>query len=127
MIFLAKSPNTMVGLLESRKVQKRIKLPPHDKIVNFADYQSAQSLANKTSQMFNDAKKLTPSNVTSSKAYMKISDGIKSLDEAIKSKKPVHQLQGIITDQIRKNIEATFKVKLKEAYSIIILFFWLNY
>lgn len=88
---------------------------PHDKIVNFADYQSAQSLANKTSQMFNDAKKLTPSNVTSSELYMKISSGIKSLDEAIKSKKPVDQIQGIITDQIRKNIEAAFKVKLKEA------------
>ena len=57
--------------------------------------------------MFNDAKKLTQSNVTSSEAYMKISSGIKSLDEAIKSKKPVDQLQGIITDQIRKNIEGS--------------------
>jgi hypothetical protein len=86
---------------------------PHNKIVNFADYQSAQGLANKTSQMLNDAKKLAPSNVTSSEAFMKIDSGLKSLDEAIKSKKPVDQVKSIISNQIQKNIESAFKLKLK--------------
>src|SRR5215467_3697217 len=75
---------------------------PPNKIVNFADYQSAQGLANKTSQMLNDAKKLAPSNVTSSQAFVKIDSGLKSLDEAIKSKKPVDQVQSIISNQIQK-------------------------
>ncbi len=86
---------------------------PHNKIVNFADYQSAQSLANITTQMFNDAKKLAPSNVTSSEAFVKIGGALKSLDEAIQSKKPVDQIQGIIDNQIRKNIESAFNLKLK--------------
>ena len=86
---------------------------PPNKIVNFADYQSAQGLADKTSQMLNDAKKLAPSNVTSSQAFVKIDSGLKSLDEAIKSKKPVDQVQSIISNQIQKNIESAFKLKLK--------------
>ena len=86
---------------------------PHNKIVNFADYQSAQSLANKTTQMFNDVKKLAPSNVTSSGAFVKIGSDLKSLNDAIQSKKPVDQIQGIIDNQIRKNIEPAFGLKLK--------------
>ena len=86
---------------------------PQNKIVNFADYQSAQGLANKTSQMLNDAKKLAPSNLTSSEAFTKITSGLKSLDEAINSKKPVNQVQVIISDQIQKNLESAFKLKLK--------------
>ena len=86
---------------------------PHNKLVNFADYQSAQSLANKTTQMFNDAKKLAPSNVTSSQAFLKIGTALKSLEGAIQSKKPVDQIQGIIDNQIRKNIDSAFRLKLK--------------
>jgi hypothetical protein len=86
---------------------------PHNKLVNFADYQSAQSLANKTTQMFNDAKKLVPSNVTSSQAFLKIGTALKSLEGAIQSKKPVDQIQGIIDNQIRKNIDSAFRLKLK--------------
>ena len=69
--------------------------------------------ANITTQMFNDAKKLAPSNVTSSEAFVKIGGALKSLDEAIQSKKPVDQIQGIIDNQIRKNIESAFNLKLK--------------
>ena len=92
---------------------KENKTTPHNKLVNFADYQSAQSLANKTTQMFNDAKKLAPSNVTSSPAFLKIGTALKSLEGAIQSKKPVDQIQGIIDNQIRKNIDSAFRLKLK--------------
>jgi hypothetical protein len=84
-----------------------------NKIVNVADYQSAQSLANQTVHMFDDIKKLTlSSNITSSPAFEKISSGLTSLQNAIDTKKSFNEIRQIIGTQIRPNIESAFDLKL---------------
>ena len=84
-----------------------------NKIVNVADYQSAQSLANQTVHMFDDIKKLTlSSNTTSSPAFEKIRSGLTSLESAIDLKKSFNEVQHIIGSQIRPNIESAFNLKL---------------
>jgi len=84
-----------------------------NKIVNVADYQSAQSLANQTVHMFDDIKKLTLSpNITSSAGFEKIRSGLTSLQNAIDTKKSFSEIQQIIGTQIRPNIESAFDLKL---------------
>ena len=84
-----------------------------NRIINMADYQSAQSYANQTQQMFNDTKKIASSNITSSPEFSKIDTGLTSLKSAIDSKKPFKEVQQIIESQIRTHIESAFKLKLK--------------
>jgi hypothetical protein len=83
-----------------------------NRIVNMADYQSAQSYANQTQQMFNDTKKIASSNIMSSPEFSKINTGLTSLKSAIESKKPFKEVQQIIEIQIRTHIESAFKLKL---------------
>jgi hypothetical protein len=83
-----------------------------NKIVNMADYQSAESLAKIAVQMFNDVKKFAPSNVTSSPDFAKIGTGLTSLKSAIDSKKSFKEVQQIIDNQIRPNIESAFSLKI---------------
>jgi hypothetical protein len=84
-----------------------------NRIVNMADYQSAQSYANQTLQMFNDTKRVASSNITSSPEFSKIDTDLTSLKSAIESKKQFKEVQQIIEGQLRPHIESTFKLKLK--------------
>jgi hypothetical protein len=62
----------------------------HDNIVNMADYQSAQAIAAKAQEMFNEAKQLIPANELSStsSAITKVGNGLSTLKNDIDTKVP---------------------------------------
>ena len=84
----------------------------HNTIVNVAEYQSAQALASKAQEMFNEAKSLMSSNVMSSSSsssnIAKVENDLSQLKSDIDAKKPYDGVAALIDSAIQPDIKAAF-------------------
>ena len=80
----------------------------HNTIVNMADYQSAQAIAAKAQEMFNEAKQLTSS--TSSAAITKVGDDLTQFKNYIDTKTPYDKVNSYMEDTLDPDIKAAFKL-----------------
>src|SRR5919198_779541 len=76
----------------------------HNTIVNVAEYQSAQALASKAEEMFNEAKSLMSSNATSSSNIAKVGNDLSRLKSDIDAKKPYDSVTTLIESTIQPDI-----------------------
>ena len=79
----------------------------HNTIVNMADYQSAQAIANKAQEMFNEAKQLTSS---TSAAITKVGDDLTQFKNYINTKTPYDKVNSYMEDTLDQDIKAAFKL-----------------
>src|SRR5919202_141601 len=79
----------------------------HNTIVNMADYQSAQAIAAKAQEMFNEAKPLTS---TSSAAITKVGDDLTQFKNYINTKTPYDKVNSYMEDTLDQDIKAAFKL-----------------
>ena len=82
----------------------------HNTIVNVAEYQSAQALASKAEEMFNEAKSLMSSNATSSSNIAKVGNDLSRLKSDIDAKKPYDSVTTLIESTIQPDIKAAFNL-----------------
>jgi hypothetical protein len=83
----------------------------HNTIVNVAEYQSAQALASKAEEMFNEAKSLMSSNATSSSSNIaKVENDLSQLKSDIDAKKPYDSVATLIESTIQPDIKAAFNL-----------------
>jgi hypothetical protein len=82
----------------------------HNTIVNVAEYQSAQALASKAEEMFNEAKSLMSSNATSSSNIAKVGNDLSQLKSDIDAKKPYDSVATLIESTIQPDIKAAFNL-----------------
>jgi hypothetical protein len=84
----------------------------HNTIVNMANYQSAQAIAAKAQEMFNEAKQLIPANATSSitSAIAKLGSGLSTLKSDIDSKAPYDSVVTLIDNTIQPSLKAAFNL-----------------
>jgi hypothetical protein len=78
----------------------------HNTIVNMANYQSAQAIAAKTQEMFNEAKQLT----STSAAITKVGDDLTQFKNYIDSKTPYDKVNSYMEDTLDPDIKAAFKL-----------------
>jgi hypothetical protein len=78
----------------------------HNTIVNMADYQSAQAIAAKIQEMFNEAKQLT----STSAAITKVGDDLTQFKNYIDSKTPYDRVNSYMEDTLDPDIKAAFKL-----------------
>ena len=81
----------------------------HNTIVNMADYQSAQAIAAKAQEMFNEAKQLSSSS-TSSAAITKVGDDLTQFKNYIDTKTPYDKVNSYMEDTLDPGIKAAFKL-----------------
>src|ERR687883_192228 len=79
----------------------------HNTIVNMADYQSAQAIAAKAQEMFNEAKQLTSS---TSAAITKVGDDLTQFKNYIDTKTPYDKVNSYMEDTLDPDIKAAFKL-----------------
>src|SRR5919202_4526820 len=79
----------------------------HNTIVNMGDYQSAQAIAAKAQEMFNEAKPLTS---TSSAAITKVGNGLTQFKNDISMKTPYDKVNSYMEDTLDPDIKAAFKL-----------------
>jgi hypothetical protein len=79
----------------------------HNAIVNMADYQSAQAIAAKAQEMFNEAKQLTS---TSSAAITKVGNDLIQFKNNIYMKTPYDKVNSYMEDTLDPDIKAAFKL-----------------
>jgi hypothetical protein len=82
----------------------------HNTIVNVAEYQSAQALASKAEEMFNEAKSLMSSNATSPSNIAKVGNDLSQLKSDIDAKKPYDNVATLIDSTIQPDIKAAFNL-----------------
>ena len=78
----------------------------HNTIVNMADYQSAQAIAAKAQEMFNEAKQLT----STSAAITKVGDDLTQFKNYIDTKTPYDKVNSYMEDTLDPDIKAAFKL-----------------
>ena len=85
----------------------------HDNIVNMADYQSAQAIAAKAQEMFNEAKQLIPANELSStsSAITKVGNDLSTLKNDIDTKVPYDRVATFANSTIKPDLKAAFKLE----------------
>jgi hypothetical protein len=79
----------------------------HNAIVNMADYQSAQAIAAKAQEMFNETKQLTS---TSSAAITKVGNDLTQFKNDIDMKTPYDKVNSYMEDTLDPDIKAAFKL-----------------
>jgi hypothetical protein len=79
----------------------------HNTIVNMADYQSAQAIAAKAQEMFNEAKQLAS---TSSAAITKVGNDLTQFKNYINMKAPYDKVNSYMEDTLDPDIKAAFKL-----------------
>ncbi|MFL6378429.1 MAG: hypothetical protein ACJ72R_13340, partial [Nitrososphaeraceae archaeon] len=79
----------------------------HNTIVNIADYQSAQAIAAKAQEMFNEAKQITS---TSSAAITKVGNDLTQFKNDIDMKTPYDKVNSYMEDTLDPDIKAAFKL-----------------
>jgi hypothetical protein len=84
----------------------------HNTIVDMADYQSAQAIATKAQEMFNEAKQLVPTNESSSAlaAITKVGNNLAMLKNDIDTKVPYDKVATFVNSTITPNLKAAFKL-----------------
>jgi hypothetical protein len=85
----------------------------HNTIVNIAEYQSAQALASKAEEMFNETKTLMSSNAMSSSSssdIAKVGNDLSQLKSDIDAKKPYDSVATLIDSTIQPDIKAAFNL-----------------
>ena len=80
-------------------------------LVNIADYQSAQALATKAIEIFNNELRSSNGNVTNPIA--KLEDGLTQLNNSIKNKASPMDVMIIGHTQVHPNLQAAFNLQLK--------------
>jgi hypothetical protein len=78
----------------------------HNSIVNMANYQSAQAIAAKAQEMFNEAKQLT----STSAAITKVGDDLTQFKNDIDTKTPYDKVNSYMEDTLDPDIKAAFKL-----------------
>ena len=79
----------------------------HNSIVNMADYQSAQAIADKAQEMFNEAKQLTS---TSSAAITKVGNDLTQFKNDIDNKTPYDKVNSYMEHTLDPDIKTAFKL-----------------
>jgi hypothetical protein len=79
----------------------------HNTIVNMADYQSAQAIAAKAQEMFNEAKQLIS---ISSAAITKVDNDLTQFKNNINTKTPYDKVNSYMEDSLDPGIKAAFKL-----------------
>jgi hypothetical protein len=83
----------------------------HNSIVNMADYQSAQAIAAKAQEMFNEAKQLVLANATSTLATItKVGNNLAMLKNDIDTKAPYDKVATFANSTITSDLKAAFKL-----------------
>ena len=84
----------------------------HNSIVNMADYQSAQAIATKAQEMFNEAKQLVPTNESSPTlaAITKLGNNLAMLKNDIDTKAPYDKVATFANSTITPDLKAAFKL-----------------
>jgi hypothetical protein len=84
----------------------------HNTIVNMADYQSAQAIAPKAQEMFNEAKQLVSANESSStsSAISKVGNDLSMLKNDIDTKAPYDKVATFANSTITPDLKAAFKL-----------------
>jgi hypothetical protein len=84
----------------------------HNSIVNMADYQSAQAIAAKAQEMFNEAKQLVPTNESSPTlaAITKLGNNLAMLKNDIDTKAPYDKVATFANSTITPDLKAAFKL-----------------
>jgi hypothetical protein len=78
------------------------------KIIDLAEYQSAQAYANEAKQMFDEIKSLVPSNATS--AITKVDGRLKELISAIDNRTPFNTVDEIVDSKVLPSLKAAFNL-----------------
>jgi hypothetical protein len=78
----------------------------HNTIVNIADYQSAQAIAAKAQETFNEAKQLT----STSAAITKVGNDLMQFKNYIDTKTPYDKVNSYMEDTLDLDIKAAFKL-----------------
>jgi hypothetical protein len=78
----------------------------HNTIVNMADYQSAQAIAAKAQEMFNEAKQLT----STSAAITKVGNDLTKFKNDIDTKAPYDKVSSYVENTLDPDIKAAFKL-----------------
>jgi hypothetical protein len=84
----------------------------HNSIVTVADYQSAQAIAAKAQEMFNEAKQLIPANDSSS--ITKVGNDLSKLKNDIDTKVPYDRVATFANSTITPDLKAAFKLESSE-------------
>jgi hypothetical protein len=84
----------------------------YNTIVNMADYQSAQTIAAKAQEMFNEAKQFVPANESSStsSAISKVGNDLSMLKNDIDTKVPYDKVATFANTTITPDLKAAFKL-----------------
>jgi hypothetical protein len=84
----------------------------HNSVVNVADYQSAQAIAAKAQEMFNEAKQLVRANESSSalSAITKVGNNLATLKNDIDTKAPYDKVATFANSTITPDLKAAFKL-----------------
>jgi len=86
----------------------------HNTIVNMADYQSAQAIAAKAQEMFNEAKQLIPASESSSTAITKVGSDLSTLKNDIDTKLPYDRVATFANSTVTPDLKAAFKLGSSE-------------
>jgi hypothetical protein len=86
----------------------------HNSIVNVADYQSAQAIAAKAQEMFNEAKQLIPPNESSSTAITKVGSDLSTLKNGIDTKLPYDRVATFANSTVTPDLKVAFKLGSSE-------------
>jgi hypothetical protein len=86
----------------------------HNSIVNMADYQSAQAIAAKAQEMFNEAKQLIPPNESSSTAITKVGSDLSTLKNDIDTKLPYDRVVTFANSTVTPDLKVAFKLGSSE-------------
>jgi hypothetical protein len=84
----------------------------HNSIVNMAAYQSAQAIAAKAQEMFNETKQLVPTNESSSALAVitKVGNNLATLKNDIDTKAPYDKVATFANSTITPDLKAAFKL-----------------
>ena len=84
-------------------------------VVNIADYQSAQKLSEKASQIFRSNLLFLPSsNNTDSVIMTKLEKNMADLSHLVENKAPAQELMMLVHEQIHPSLQLAYSLKLRQ-------------
>jgi len=104
---------TLERYREAYGIEEGTSTAGHNTIVNMADYQSAQAIAAKAQEMFNEAKQLIQANGSSStsSAITKVGNDLSKLKNDIDTKIPYDRVATFANSTITSDLKAAFKLE----------------
>jgi hypothetical protein len=89
-------------------------------VVNEIEYQTAQGLANRTIQLFNDqVRELTPDNATEAVAGLEA--GLQNLKQAIDNREMPTDVEVILHTEVQPNLQAAYNLQVAPEFPLPLL------